>query len=203
MCEEKSDPVDNQRFGALRRTLRFVEPESTDGLQSLRIANLPGRKPFLVAADFQYGRKQKHLPWLEVSDGVGLRRLMDGRTEAVSPSICRPSCETPVATIVFLSGSGACGAINQSAGLVHCQQRASPLLEIKCFNICQLFPVPHWFECRKATVGASVLLQLCYWGISAIHLRRPDVLQARGKPIGVEGGHSFLPPSTPTCPAVR
>ena len=37
--------------------------------------------------------------------------------------------------------------------------------------------------------------------LSAIHLRGADGLQGRERPIGVEGGHHFLPPSTPTCPA--
>ena len=37
--------------------------------------------------------------------------------------------------------------------------------------------------------------------LSAIHLRGADGLQGRERPIGVEGGHRFLPPSTPTCPA--
>ena len=36
---------------------------------------------------------------------------------------------------------------------------------------------------------------------SAIHLRGADGLPWRERPIGVEGGHRFLPPSTPTCPA--
>lgn len=37
--------------------------------------------------------------------------------------------------------------------------------------------------------------------LSAIHLRGADGLQGRERPIGVEGGHRFLPPSTPACPA--
>ena len=37
--------------------------------------------------------------------------------------------------------------------------------------------------------------------LSAIHLREADGLQGRERPIGVEGGHRFLPPSTPACPA--
>lgn len=50
------------------------------------------------------------------------------------------------------------------------------------------------------TTGKALIFST-FRKLSAIHLRGADGLQERERPIGVEGGHRFLPPSTPACPA--